>query len=155
MRILLLRRLNQSFWLLLLMGLTTWGAWRFCILLAPSVTRPLVPAHQELHTLHSQHLESLDSSVTALRLAVITGQPEAVLLEMHEQIRQLAQEVTLLSVSEPRRKTALQTPLLDQCLAFKRLLILNAPAPALSQHLATLQSQVRYQQFLLTLAPSN
>lgn len=152
LRELLLRRLNQAFWLILLMSLAGWGAWRFSRLATPA-NEPMQTNRidREFQQLHLQAITSLDSSVNGLRLAVMSGESEPVLLALTEQLRQQAQEVALLSSS---RETALVPPssviqplLLDQCQKFRQLLHRKAPVRLLSQHLAEFQSQVRHLQY--------
>lgn len=138
LRLLLLRRLNQAFWLLLLMGLTAWGAWRFCQLDPPAASLPVETVPTELQQLQQQSLSTLDSSVTVLRMAVMTGQPETVLLDLTEQVRQQSHEVTLLSATDHQ--------LLNQCLTFRQAVLWNVSPPVLSGHLASLQSQIRHLQ---------
>ncbi|MFD1140301.1 hypothetical protein ACFQ4C_04245 [Larkinella insperata] len=135
-RILLLRRLNQVFWLLLLMGLTAWGAWRFCQL-APSTTpRRVAPATTELQRHQLQSISSLDSSVTVLRMAVMTDQSETILLGLTEGIRQQAHEVTLLTDADDQ--------LMNHCLALRQSLQQKASTRFLSKQIADLQSHIRY-----------
>jgi hypothetical protein len=153
LRELLLRRLNQAFWLLLLMVLAGWGAWRFSSLAAPAVSVSLTtkPPLRKFQQLQLQSITSLDSSVNLLRFAMLTGEPETVLLNLTEQIRQQSQEVTLLSTSGRNKvltkPSDSQTVLLDQCQAFRKLLIRKASVRLLSQHLAVFQSQVRHLQY--------
>ncbi|GAB3335365.1 hypothetical protein GCM10027299_44290 [Larkinella ripae] len=147
LRVLLLRRFNQAFWLLMLMMLSGWGAWRFCrqAVLAPSLASPAAPARPEIHQFHLQSIAALDSSVTLLRLAVRDGQSETTLLALNEQIRQQTQEVSLLSSGG--RATVLTPKLLNSCLAFRQLILQKTAAPRLSQHLATWQSEIRHLYF--------
>ncbi|RRB02694.1 hypothetical protein [Larkinella rosea] len=153
LRELLLRRLNQVFWLGLLMILAGWGAWRFSGLAAPvsSVLTPSRTIAPRIQQLHLRSLSSLDSSVSVLRLAVMTGEAETVLLDLNEQIRQQTQEVTLLSSSGPGIRSAKQTVnqpvLLNHCLVFRKMLLRKASVRALSQHIAEFQSQVRHLQY--------
>lgn len=142
-RILLLRRLIQTFWLLILMGLAAWGAWRFSRLASPVSAAPL-PVYQStnaLQQLHIQSLATLDSSLTVLRMAVLSGKSEADLHALNEQNRQQAQEISLLMGAKT------EIALIDPCLHFRELLRQKATTGQLSQHLASFQSQVRHLQF--------
>ncbi|GAB3919172.1 hypothetical protein [Larkinella terrae] len=150
LRELLLRRLNQAFWLGLLMMLAGWGAWRFANLTAPAsaATAPGHSADQAFQQIHLQSISSLDSSVTVLRMAMLNGESETVLLNLNEQIRQQAQEVSLLSSSRPGMRSVKPSgnqPILpDQCLVFKKMLLRKTSVRLLSQHIAGFQSQIRH-----------
>ncbi|GAB3898174.1 hypothetical protein GCM10028803_17230 [Larkinella knui] len=131
------------------MMLAGWGAWRFSRLATPPpISRPTHRIDREFRQLHLQSIASLDSSVNLLRQALTAQESETVLLNLTEQVRQQTQAVSLLSLSDPSfteaNPTDTRTALLDQCLEFRQLLLRKSPTPALSQHLAVFQSEVRH-----------
>ncbi|MFC5407832.1 hypothetical protein ACFPMF_00830 [Larkinella bovis] len=83
-------------------------------------------------------------------MAVMSGQPDAVLLNLTEQLQQQAQEITLLTSSGnifPSKPGASGTSLMDHCTTFRKLLSTKAMIRVQTRQITAFQSEVRHLQY--------